>query len=223
MYEIEPYIQRPNDFHQCFEYVTHDTRCTQTAIQGEYFCPRHRISPSPILLYPDGGFSLPALTDRDTILQVASQIAQRLAYNAIDAKRAGKILYACQLANSALDGKLRDQKLARQQTQSEADDEKTTHPAPTPRTRCHSEPQPKNPGSSPATKPESPPTTPSEGEQNLSISAAANPQPLFQPYRRDSNRCRKRRSPVARRPLRYPESDHVREQRPQAPLCHRPS
>ena len=118
MYEIEPYIQRPNDFHQCFEYVTHDTRCTQTAIQGEYFCPRHRISPSPILLYPDGGFSLPALTDRDTILQVASQIAQRLAYNAIDAKRAGKILYACQLANSALDGKLRDQNLARQLAQS---------------------------------------------------------------------------------------------------------
>ena len=32
MYETKPYIQRPDDFHQCFEYVTHDTRCTETDI-----------------------------------------------------------------------------------------------------------------------------------------------------------------------------------------------
>jgi len=115
MYETEPYIQRPNDFHQCFEYVTHDTRCTETAIKGEYFCPTHRISPSPIIIYPDGGFRLPPLTDRDSIFRLASEIAQRLADKSVDPKRASKILYACQVANSALDGKLRDQKLALQQ------------------------------------------------------------------------------------------------------------
>ena len=115
MYETKPYIQRPDDFHQCFEYVTHDTRCTETAIKGEYFCPKHRIAPSPIIVFPDGGFHLPSLTDRDSILKVASEIAYRLGSKGIDIKRAGKILYACQLANSALDGKLRDQKLALQQ------------------------------------------------------------------------------------------------------------
>src|SRR3954462_15953753 len=112
MYETEPYIQRPNDFHQCFEYLTHDSRCPATAIQGEYFCPTHRISPAPIFVYPDGGLALSALTDRDSIIQVADEIAHRLARNAIDLKRAGKILYACQPANSALDGKLRDLKAA---------------------------------------------------------------------------------------------------------------
>src|SRR5438067_3817881 len=112
MYETEPYVQRPTELHQCFEYVTHNTRCTETAIRGEYFCPTHRISPAPIYLHPDGGFTLPPLTGRDCILKVAAEIAQRLAWNTIDTKRAGKILYACQLANSALDGKLRDQKAA---------------------------------------------------------------------------------------------------------------
>ena len=145
MYETEPYIHRPNDFHQCFEYVTHDTRCTETAIKGEYFCPKHRIAPSPIIVFPDGGFHLPPLTDRDSILKVASEIAYRLGSKGIDIKRAGKILYACQLANSALDGKLRDQKLTLQQQKAAT-------------LICHSEPKAKNPSSSPATEPEPAPS-----------------------------------------------------------------
>src|SRR5690242_10682512 len=129
MYDTEPYEKHPNDFHQCFEYVTHDTRCTETAIKGEYFCPTHRISPSPIIIYPDGGFRLPPLTDRDSIFRLASEIAQRLADKSVDPKRASKILYACQVANSALDGKLRDQKLALQQQKAATNPESVPQPS----------------------------------------------------------------------------------------------
>ena len=139
MNDTKPYVQRPNDFHQCFEYVDHDTRCTHTAIVGEYFCVHHRIQPSPIILHPEDGFYLPPLTDRDSIVRVASDIAERLAYKAIDDKRAGKILYACQIANQALEGKLRDQKLALQQAATNAAN--AQNPTPTPPTTLQ-EPHP---------------------------------------------------------------------------------
>jgi len=117
MYDTTPYERHPDQFHQCFEHLDHQTRCPETAIRGEYFCVHHRIQPTPIYIYPDGGFRLPDMKDRDSIVRVAAQIAYRLAEKSIDEKRAGKILYACQIANQALEGKLRDQKLAFQQAQ----------------------------------------------------------------------------------------------------------
>jgi hypothetical protein len=151
MNDTAPYIQRPTDFHQCFEYVSHDTRCTHTAIVGEYFCVHHRIQPSPIILYPDGGFHIPNLTGRDSIVRVASDVAQRLAEKSIDDKRAGKILYACQIANQALEGKLRDQKLALQQAAASTE-KPTTTPTITPH-ECHPDPATKDLSTVPATEP----------------------------------------------------------------------
>ena len=107
MNDTRPYIQRPDDFHQCFEYIDHQARCPETAIVGEYFCVHHRIRPEPIIIYPDGGFRLPPLTNRESIVRVVSEVAQRVANKSLDQKRAGKILYACQIANQALEGKLR--------------------------------------------------------------------------------------------------------------------
>ena len=190
MYDTRPYEQHPDQFHQCFEHLDHQTRCPETAIVGEYFCVHHRIQPSPIYIRPDGSFHLNPLTDRDSIVRAASEIAYRVASKSLDEKRAGKLLYACQIANQALEGKLRDQKLALQQAKQAAAAESTPPPSITshppsmtrhpPSTPCHSEAQPKNPGSSHATEPRTVPANPEphDGEpepQDLGISPATEP------------------------------------------------
>ena len=109
MYDTTPYERHPDQFHQCFEHLDHQTRCPETAIRGEYFCVHHRIQPTPIYIRPDGGFHLKPLKDRDSIVRAASEIAYRLAEKSLDEKRAGILLYACQIANQALEGKLRNQ------------------------------------------------------------------------------------------------------------------
>jgi hypothetical protein len=109
---FDDFTARPLDPHQCYHYVSRDVRCTNQTVQNDYFCPEHRMAPAPIIRFPHDGFWLPELTGRDSVLRALSKISERLAQNALDPKRAGRLLYACQVANSILDGKLREQQLA---------------------------------------------------------------------------------------------------------------
>ena len=102
MSEMHEFIQEPKLPHQCYHYLDNTHRCEATAMHGEYFCHLHRVKPSPIIHLPQGGFSLPDLTDRDAIQLAVSQVADRIAGNQIDNKRAGLLLFAIQIASSNL-------------------------------------------------------------------------------------------------------------------------
>ena len=102
MSEMHEFIDEPKLPHQCYHYLDNNHRCEATAMHGEYFCHLHRVKPSPIIYLPAEGFALPDLKDRDAIQLAVSQVADRIAGNQIDNKRAGLLLFAIQIASSNL-------------------------------------------------------------------------------------------------------------------------
>jgi hypothetical protein len=99
--------EEPKLPHQCFEYIDNDTRCPATAMLGEYFCHKHRMRPSPIIRMPKDGFVLPDLTNFDSIQSAVSEVADRIAGNQLDNKRAGLLLFSIQIAATNLAAKTR--------------------------------------------------------------------------------------------------------------------
>src|ERR1017187_6425168 len=102
MSEMHEFIDEPKLPHQCYHYLDNNHRCEATAMHGEYFCHLHRVKPSPIIYLPAEGFALPDLKDRDAIQRAVSQVADRIAGNQIDNKRAGLLPFAIQIASSNL-------------------------------------------------------------------------------------------------------------------------
>src|ERR1035437_8226722 len=102
MSDMQEFIDEPKMPHQCYRYLDNDHRCESTAMTGDYFCHEHRLTPTPIIRLPLGGFTLPDLLDRDSIQRAVSEVADRIAGNALDNKRAGLLLFAIQIASSNL-------------------------------------------------------------------------------------------------------------------------
>ena len=90
--------------HQCFHYHSVGHRCGSPAMRGEYFCYHHQnsLKPAPVIIFPTQPFELPRLTDRDSVLRAADEVASRIAANSLDLRRAKAILSAIYLAATHL-------------------------------------------------------------------------------------------------------------------------
>src|SRR5579863_9661136 len=73
-------------------------QCQQNAIIGEDFCVSHEKYRHPVCPQKGGKVVIPLLEDVSAIQLVATQVAHGLFSESIDPWRAGKILYACQVA-----------------------------------------------------------------------------------------------------------------------------
>jgi hypothetical protein len=89
---------------QCFHYHSLGHRCGSPAVRGEYFCYHHRnsLKPAPVIIFPTQPFELPHLTDRDSVLRAADEVASRIAANSLDLRRAKAILSAIYIAAAHL-------------------------------------------------------------------------------------------------------------------------
>lgn len=85
---------------QCFHYHSVGHRCGSPAMRGEYFCYYHRdsLKPAPVIIFPTSPFELPRLTDRESILRAADEVASRIAANSLDLRRAKALLSAIYIA-----------------------------------------------------------------------------------------------------------------------------
>ena len=74
-----------------------EQQCQKNALAGENFCVHHKQHRRPVCPQKDA-VEMPLLEDLSAIQLVASQVAHGLFTETIDPRRAGKILYACQVA-----------------------------------------------------------------------------------------------------------------------------
>ena len=206
MSDMQEFIQQPKLPHQCYHYLDNTHRCEATAMTGDYFCHDHRITPAPIIYLPAEGFALPDLKDRESIQRAVSQIADRIAGNQIDNKRAGLLLFAIQIASSNLPPHCRTSAAAEAPKPAAQRDE-VAQPAAQPAAQLHEQPSgsaspvlPDSPviptlnegkGKNPGLPPESPinpaPTAtvrtvpPSQSATLPKLQAVASPQPSPNP------------------------------------------
>lgn len=85
------------EFRRCRALTVNGRMCHQRAMRGESFCVGHRHR-NPVCPQKGGKVSVPLLEDISAIQLVASQVAHGLFTETLDPWRAGKILYACQVA-----------------------------------------------------------------------------------------------------------------------------
>ena len=84
---------------QCVHRITPGHRCGAPAMRGEYYC-FHHVNGARIDRNATLPFELPAVTDRQSLRLAAIEIANRVAANLLDIRRAGAILYSLQIALS---------------------------------------------------------------------------------------------------------------------------
>ncbi len=82
---------------RCRSLTVRGLQCRSRALRGHNLCVQHAKYRFPVC--PTGSHvAIPLLEDLDTVQVVATQVAQGLFANTLDPDRAGKILYACQIA-----------------------------------------------------------------------------------------------------------------------------
>ena len=82
---------------RCRSLTVRGLQCRERALRGHDLCVTHAKNRFPVC--PKGPrVAIPLLEDLDTIQVVATQVAQGLFADTLDPHRAGKILYACQIA-----------------------------------------------------------------------------------------------------------------------------
>ena len=92
--------QQPNR-RQCRSLTVGGLPCKGCAVHGEIYCVRHLRNRFPVC--PTGPrVSIPLMEDLESVRLVATQVVQGLFTDTLDAWRAGKILYAAQVAASTL-------------------------------------------------------------------------------------------------------------------------
>ena len=86
--------------HFCRHLTVKGIPCRQRAMIGESWCVAHRDHRFPVCPSPRNGkkVAIPLMEDLDTVQVIATQVAQGLFAETLDPWRAGKILYACQIA-----------------------------------------------------------------------------------------------------------------------------
>ena len=85
------------EFRRCRCLTVAGRQCMKTALVGENFCHEHKQHRRPVCPQKDA-VEMPLLEDLSAIQLVASQVAHGLFSETLDPRRAGKILYACQVA-----------------------------------------------------------------------------------------------------------------------------
>ena len=82
---------------RCRSLTVKGFQCRQSALDGQDLCVAHSRHRSPVC--PRGPqVTIPLIEDLDAIQLLATQVAQGLLAETLDPARAGKILYACQVA-----------------------------------------------------------------------------------------------------------------------------
>jgi hypothetical protein len=97
----------PNNLYQCHHIFPDDTRCGSPRMRDEQFCYYHHDSRRAILrpherMARRSTFSLVTPSSPNAILESLGEVMTRIAANDIDARRAGLLLYALQLASTNL-------------------------------------------------------------------------------------------------------------------------
>jgi hypothetical protein len=82
---------------RCRSLTVRGLQCRERALRGHDLCVTHAKNRFPVCPKGPRG-AIPLLEDLDTIQVVATQVAQGLFAETLDPHRAGKILYACQVA-----------------------------------------------------------------------------------------------------------------------------
>jgi len=88
---------RKPEFRRCRCLTVAGRQCLKNALAGEKFCHEHKQHRRPVCPQKDS-VEMPLLEDLSAIQLVTSQVSQGLFADTIDPRRAGKILYACQVA-----------------------------------------------------------------------------------------------------------------------------
>ncbi len=100
---------------RCQHIKVNGDRCGSPALRDQKFCYFHdRCSPvqvdvSTSALFPACPFFLPVLEDAASIQWGVAQVCEHLLHRRLDAKKAGVLLYAMQIASSNL-GRLKEEK-----------------------------------------------------------------------------------------------------------------
>jgi hypothetical protein len=89
---------------QCRHIFTDGHRCASPALRSENFCYFHHETRKPVAdpiarKQRCGTFDLPQPEDRSAIQHTIGEVLQRIASNDIDPRRAGLLLYGCQIAS----------------------------------------------------------------------------------------------------------------------------
>src|ERR1700719_1890216 len=101
-------------------------RCGAPALRGEKLCRFHnfcgsvQVDVSTSAAVPAAPFFLPALEDAASIQLAITQVCEHLLHRRLDAKKAGILLYAMQVASSNL-GRLSQEKTQENPNQSPSD------------------------------------------------------------------------------------------------------
>jgi hypothetical protein len=104
-------------------------RCGSPALRGREFCHFHircapvQVDVSTSATVPPTPFFLPVLEDAPSIRLAIAQICEHLLHRRLDAKKAGVLLYAMQVASSNLDRESKD-KTEKNQDKSQKSKEK---------------------------------------------------------------------------------------------------
>ena len=88
-------------FQECRHIKASGTKCQAPALKDEKFCYFHTRSRAHAKRYIDHweAIEIPLLEDRSAIQRALSEVANAIANNRIDPKRAGLILYSLQIAS----------------------------------------------------------------------------------------------------------------------------
>ncbi|MGI4826640.1 MAG: hypothetical protein ACRYFU_00360 [Janthinobacterium lividum] len=89
---------------QCRHIFTDGRRCLSPGLRNEEFCYYHHTSRRPVQSLHtrrkrSSTFTLPNPEDRSAIQQTIGEVLRRIASNDIDPRRAGLLLYGCQIAS----------------------------------------------------------------------------------------------------------------------------
>ena len=93
-----PTPKPPTSFRQCRSLTVRGRQCQANAMHGHQFCIAHSQHRFPVCPQRGTKIAIPLLEDLDTIQVVATQVAHGLFSETLDPWRAGKILYALQVA-----------------------------------------------------------------------------------------------------------------------------
>lgn len=93
---------QPKPKRRCRALRVNGVQCNAVSLRGGNFCFKHEHHRYPRLPSRSDRISIPLLEDHASIQLLATQVAQGLLADTLDPARAGKILYACQVAGFSL-------------------------------------------------------------------------------------------------------------------------
>jgi|SRR5271156_401048 len=121
---------------RCQRIKMNGDRCGSPALRDQEFCHFHvccspvQVDVSTSATVPPAPFFLPVLEDAASIRLAIAQICEHLLHRRLDAKKAGVLLYAMQVASSNLDRESKDRSKDKSEDKSKDHTEEESAEAP---------------------------------------------------------------------------------------------